>query len=149
MLHVKEIIFFVLIFIAILLSPMFSNIISKDIFHQKPVVHLIVAATFTMILAILYVLGKVNKDGFHFELTSAKKCGGGAYMTQSGPNHNMCKELLSTPEGQNKYDMFNCSGEYNGRPLNFGPLTPLSNDKWENTSCDKPQTTNNWAPIPL
>tara|TARA_B110000008_G_C16868759_1_gene523915 strand:+ start:288 stop:674 length:387 start_codon:yes stop_codon:yes gene_type:complete len=128
---------------------MISNKITEKIPKSEIIVHLAVAVILTMMLSALYILGKVNQDNFRFEVTNAKRCEGGPYMTQSGPDHDMCKKLLSTPKGQNKYDMFNCSGEYNGRPLNFGPLTPLSNDKWENTSCDKPQTINNWTPIPL
>lgn len=149
MLHSKEIIFFILIFIILLLSDIISNKITAKLPKSEIIIHFVVALLFTLILGILYIFGKVNQDNFRFEVTPAKRCEGGAYMTQSGPDHEMCKNLLNTPKGQNKYDMFNCSGEYNGRPLNFGPLTTLSNDKWENTSCDKPQTTNNWAPIPL
>ena len=151
MLNSKEIIFFVLVFIAIIVSDMISGrVMEKTPKNIKVLVPLGVALLLTLVLAILYILGKVSKDGFSFELTSAKKCDGGPYMTQSGPNHEFCTKLLSTQEGRDKYDMFNCAtGEFHGRPLNFGPLTPLSNSNWENTSCDKPQTSNNWSPIPL
>ena len=151
MLNSKEIIFFVLIFITIIGSDMISGRILDQKHKPKEfIVHLMVALVMIIVLVIIYVLAKVSKDSFTFELTSAKKCDGGAYMTQTGPNHEFCKKLLSTQEGRDKYDMFNCStGEFTGRPLNFGNLTSLSDSNWENTSCDKPQTSNNWSPIPL
>lgn len=150
MLNSREIIFFVLVFVAIVLSDMISTRVMEKMPKTKVFVPLLVALILTMVLVGLYILGKVAQDNFRFEVTDVKKCDGGAYMTQSGPNHEMCKTLLSTQEGQDKYNMFNCGGgEFHGRPLNFGPLTPLSNSNWENTSCEKPNTTNNWTPIPL
>ena len=150
MLNSKEIIFFVLVFLAIVLSDMISSRLMEKMPKTKIFAPMIVALFVTLVLVTLYILGKVSQDNFHFEVTPYKKCDGGAYMTQSGPNQEFCKKLLSTQEGQDKYNMFNCgTGDYHGRPLNFGPFTPLSNDQWENTSCDKPNTRNNWAPIPL
>jgi hypothetical protein len=99
----------------------------------------------------------INRDNFNFSVTPAKRCDGGSYMTQSGPSHKMCNELLSSESGRDEYSMFNCSGKYNGRPLNFGELTSLSNDDWKNTSCDNNTVDSSpnfgfqssWTPIPL
>ena len=139
MLSVKEIIFFVLIFMAIVTSDMitskFQEIIPQKHKMDKFFMLFLVGVILTFILALIYSFGKISRD--NFSLTPEKRCDGGPYMTQSGPSHEMCKELLGTESGRAKYNMFNCSGgNYHGRPLNFGELMTLSDDKWENSACD-------------
>jgi hypothetical protein len=57
-------------------------------------------------------------------------------MHQSGANHEMCTKLLSTPEGVDTYNQYNCSepGFY-GRPVHFD-YTTLSNGDWKKERCE-------------
>lgn len=162
MLSVKEMIFFVLILMAIVTSDMITSkvdeMLPKKHGMDKFLMLILVGVVLTVILALIYYFGKVSYDNFLFAVTPAKRCDGGAYMTQSGPLHEMCKELLDTKSGRAKSNMFNCSGgEYDGRPLNFGDLMTLSDDNWENRACDNKLANSparfgaaqNWQPIPL
>lgn len=162
MLSVKEMIFFILILVAIVTSDMITSkvdeMLPKKHRMDKFLMLTLVGIVLTVILALIYYFGKVWRDNFYFSVTPAKRCDGGAYMTQSGPSHEMCKELLDTKSGRAKYNMFNCSGgEYDGRPLNFGELMTLSDDNWENRACDNKLAdpparfgaAQNWQQIPL
>jgi len=78
-----------------------------------------------------------NNNDKLFHVTPAKLCQGGPYMHQSGKTHEMCKQLMSTPQGQYEYKQYNCSSGYNGRPVHF-EYTPLSNNLWQNERCQGP-----------
>ena len=119
-----------------------------------------------------------NKDHFNvkvgpgpqvkglLEITPAKKCSMGPYLTQSGPNHEMCKKMWSTKEGRAQIADYTCLngqcgvdsgmippgkflegnpppgkpwgvGEYNGMPLHF-EYTPESDANWNNPRCNPP-----------
>lgn len=162
MVNVKEMIFFLLILLAIVISDIITSKVDtmfpKKYKVDKFLLLILVGIVLTLILGLVYYFAKVSRDNFHFSVTPEKRCDGGAYMTQTGPAHEMCKKLLSTQSGRAKYNMFNCSrGEYVGRSLNFGDLTTLSDDNWENRACDnkladpKPRfgASRNWQPIPL
>ena len=55
-------------------------------------------------------------------------------MYSSAPDNvkNYCNKLLSSKEGIDQYNKYNCNGCYVGRPLNFPDFTAPSNDMWEN-----------------
>jgi len=91
------------------------------------------------ILLALYYGAKVcsSSEKFNFEVTPEKQCDGGPYMYSSAPDHvkKYCNKLLSSQEGVDQYNMYNCNGLYAGRPLNFPDFVPPSNDMWENKVC--------------
>lgn len=93
------------------------------------------------ILLALYYGAKIcsSSEKFNFEVTPAKLCDGGPYMYSSAPEEvkNHCNKLLSSQEGVDQYNMYNCNGAYVGRPLNFPKFTAPSNDLWENEMCQK------------
>ena len=145
----KQIVFFILIFVMILLTNLVSDFISEKLPKIPKLLNLIgCALLFTLILLVVF-LNKSSglnehyqKDGFHFEVTPPKLCDGGPYMTQSGSaNHEYCQNLLSTPEGVKKYDTYNCANPmYMGRPGNFGDWTPISDGNWKNQRCTTPMS---------
>jgi len=150
----KEVLYFSLVFVLIALTCLCTNTI-KDAAQRKLLLFpfsLLVA----IVLAIVYYTTKVyesacnkSSDSFHFEVTKAKQCQGGPYMHQSGETHEMCKEFMSTQEGQDQYCMYNCGLHgFNGRPVHF-EYTPLSDSNWNNTTCEKPILGNNGSPYVL
>jgi hypothetical protein len=137
----KEIIFFLLIFVMIILSGSLTEIIHGN----KPNNLLTLTGISVVSTLILYIIFKISpkKEDFHFEVTPEKTCDGGAYLHQS---NKMCQKLWNTPEGRRDLANYNCingycngsQGLYNGRPLNMGYRQDLSNDKWENELADYP-----------
>jgi hypothetical protein len=112
------------------------------------------------------MLMKKRKDNFHFEVTPAKRCSLGPYMTQSGPNHELCKKMWGSEKGRAQIAEYTClngdcagadgmappgkylkgnpvpgnpfgTGMYNGMPLHF-ERTPMSNALWKNEMCAPP-----------
>jgi hypothetical protein len=135
----KEIIFFLMFFLLTILSGISTEIIvSRN--ENYPFFLILIGFSFisTLILLTVYKTAKVT-EGFHFEVTPEKTCDGGAYMHQS---NEMCQKLWSTAEGRKDLATYNClngdcakEGLYNGRPLNMGYRQDLSDDNWQNTSC--------------
>jgi hypothetical protein len=89
------------------------------------------------IIGYYYGVKVCSGESFHFEVTPEKQCDGGPYMYSSAPDHvkNYCNKLLSSQEGIDQYNKYNCNGAYVGRPLNFPDFAPPSNDMWENEMC--------------
>tara|TARA_Y100000389_G_C17402932_1_gene486399 strand:- start:35 stop:478 length:444 start_codon:yes stop_codon:yes gene_type:complete len=100
-----------------------------------------------------YSCGSDDVENFRFEVTPAKKCALGPYMTQSGPNHELCKKMWSSKEGREQISKYSClngdcgkasgmepsfpygGGAYTGRPLHFKRDPPMSNHLWQNDMC--------------
>ena len=136
----KENLFFALVFCMVLVSGMITDLIHKH-FSLLPFFAILIMVTIIclIILILVYNGAKVcHYDNFHFEVTPAKRCDGGPYLTQSGPDHKMCEELLSTEKGRQEYNTYNCPGGLcYGRPLNM-EITSASNALYENTMCRPP-----------
>lgn len=145
MLTVKEIIFFFAIYCLLIFSMSLPLKMTNSKFNIDT--YLMVSGTSLILILLLLgmykaigVTGCKQVDNFHFEVTPAKKCEGYPYMQSSDPELlNFCTNLLSTPEGVDKYDAVNCCGGcgYVGRPLAMFEYTPESNDKWENERCSQ------------
>ena len=104
-----------------------------------------------------------HHEKFHFEVTPAKKCSLGPYMTQSGQDHELCKDMWGTPKGRDRISRYSClngdcglpsgltpsdkplkdsplpgnpfgQGQYLGLPLRF-EYSPMSNALWKNEMC--------------
>ena len=122
------------------------------------------AALFLLVVVVVGVITLKRKDNFHFEVTPAKKCSLGPYMTQSGPNHDLCKSMWNSAKGREQIAKYTClngqcagadgmappgkyvnpapgnpfgTGLYNGMPLHF-KRTPMSNALWQNEMCSPP-----------
>lgn len=153
----KEILFFLLIWIMILLANLTSNLIYEKT-NTMPFVTLVGVSLVSVL--ILYLVFKYSKiENFRLlEITPEKKCDGGSYLT--GTNE-YCKDKWNSPQGRRDLSRYNCinghcggtinydgntdkcagQGMYNGRPLNLPSRTPQSNDKWENEMCQSPILT--------
>ena len=138
----KEIIFFLLIFVMIILSGSLTDIIHDKLNTPAFLTHVCISFVISILLYVIFKLSK-NTENFEFELTPEKTCDGGAYLHQS---NKMCQKLWNTPEGRRDLANYNCingycngsQGLYNGRPLNMGYRQDLSNDKWENELATYP-----------
>ena len=138
MLTTKEILFFSLIMVMLLIKSLVTNYLCKILGGYDIIISVVISLIIVLILMLVYIQGKVcsAQDTFHFETTPSKLCDGGLYMAQAGPRHEFCTKLLSTPEGQKEVNKYSCTGGgFNGRPVHFIRDT-LSNDKWENTMCN-------------
>ena len=138
-LTIQEIVFFIIIFMFLACS-----LYSTGYYKYTALSILLLSLFLTAILLIGYKLGNIKDscqtDQFHFQVTPAKRCDGGAYMTQSGPDHEFCQQLLSTQAGINEYNDFNCGPGFPGRPLPFFEYTPETNDRWESDRCTQGPT---------
>jgi hypothetical protein len=154
----KEVLFFLLIWILILLS----NVVSEEIHKKTNTMPFLTLVCISLIsVSILYVVFKYAKIEEKFrllEITPEKKCDGGSYLTG---DDEYCKDKWNSPEGQKDLSRYNCingncggtvnydgnidkcagQGMYNGRPLNLPSRTPESNDNWENEMCKSPILT--------
>jgi hypothetical protein len=131
----KELIFFSLVFIIMLLSVLLSK--SLDVKYYIPAT-IVMVMGFTLVLMGVYWKGNLceEPENFTFEVTPAKLCQGGEYMHQSNPRREKCENLLSTPEGRKEYAEYDClNPALIGRPVHF-EYTPLSNDMWQNERCE-------------
>lgn len=153
----KEILFFLLIWIMILLSNLISNVIYEKT-NTMPFVTLVGVSLVSVL--ILYLVFKYSKiENFRLlEITPEKKCDGGSYLTGT---KEYCKDKWNSPQGRRDLSRYNCinghcgstinydgntdkcagQGMYNGRPLNLPSRTPESNDKWKNEMCQSPILT--------
>jgi hypothetical protein len=138
----KEIIFFILTFVVLFFFSKGALLMGPKMKLGNTVSLLIMSFLGALLLILVYKFGKIahcQADGFHFEVTPAKKCQGFPYMQSSDPELlNYCGKLLSTPRGRREYDMVNCRNPgYLGRPVTFD-RTSMSNDMWENEMCNPP-----------
>jgi hypothetical protein len=138
-LSTKEIAFFVVIFIQILL---FSIAASHNAFAHRSLL-MVTSLLGTILLVIVYKFGQIpncQKDNFDFRVSRPKLCQGGPYMLSSAPQEvqDYCNNLWSTEKGRNEYASMNCTAPgFVGRPLHF-EYTPESNANWENERCIDP-----------
>lgn len=137
----KEIIFFVLTFVVLFFFSKGALLMGPKMKIGNTVSLLVMSFFGALFLMLVYKFAKIaycQADGFHFEVTPAKKCEGFPYMQTSNPELlDYCDKLLSNPQGRKDYDMVNCGGAYVGRPVKFD-RTPMSNDKWENEMGNNP-----------
>lgn len=122
-------------FIAFTLGMCKTLISTRGKFTQAALI-IGVSAIFSIIVWFCMVLTgvcrKVTRDNFTFEVSPAKQCCLGPYMTTSNPEkEKMCSKVTKDEKSKSC-----CSRGYNGRPISF-EYTPLSNSNWENERCDK------------
>lgn len=85
-------------------------------------------------------IGEVNDP---WEISAGKLCRGGAYTWQgNSPRAKMCRQLSSTQKGMDEINRYECGAGYTGMPGDRFRFTPISNDFWNNTRCDKAPSCN-------
>lgn len=133
LLSIKEILFFSLIFILLLLSS-----ISYTPDYKKLSLITIINIFQIIFLIFIYKISIIStqKDTFDFSVTPAKLCEGGPYMISSAPQQikDYCYNLWKTPEGMHEYNASNCQPGFSGSPLCFH-YTPETNKEWKNERC--------------
>lgn len=140
----KEYLFFLLVMIVSYIAGILPYLAS-------PQIPVWVTLIFTTILGALYLgiiynarcykssCNSVNsdKEDFLFELTPAKICDGGSYMSSTGWRKKFCDEFMSTEKGQKEYTMYNCGAGTKGRPLNnLKDFPNISGPNFTNEACD-------------
>jgi len=122
----------ILIFFILILSSLMASQMKYIQGSNKVISTLTLSIIFTGIFYL--ILCTYSKEKFHFEVTPEKKCVGGSYMTQSGPNHEYCKKLRSTPKGRESIDKYSCNKGTVGMPKAL-ERTPMSDSSWNNPLC--------------
>lgn len=135
----EQVILFSIVFLLIGISNMANLHMGKTSGNLRIFISLgITLITTVLIGGLAFGLLPKQLDKFHFEVTPAKTCDGGLYMTQGAPQQKYCEKLLSTPQGRKQYYEVNCPGGlYSGRPLHM-ERTPMSDSQWENQMCNPP-----------
>lgn len=151
----KEILFFLLIWVMILLSNLVSDVIYEKTNTMPFLTLLCVSLVSILILYVVFRYSKIMENFRLLEITPEKKCDGGSYLTG---NNEYCKDKWSSPQGHRDLSRYNCinghcggtvnydgnsdncagQGMYNGRPLNLPSRTLESNDNWESEMCKTP-----------
>jgi hypothetical protein len=135
----REIIFFVLIFLLFFLTVKLGEywVKKSDIDHQ--IAYIILGIAYTALVVGIFFLSKLedNSNEKFWDITPAAYCKGGPYFWQGDSEvSKMCRKLASTPEGRVLISGYNCPSGYVGQPgLPFN-YTPLSDDNWENERCE-------------
>jgi hypothetical protein len=138
---VKDIIFFVLIFVFLYFYPQITCLLSSNLKFGQNISKLASATLLTFILVFIFVLAKVGIEKFHFQLPKSAMCEQGLYMVEGDENRYYCENLYKDPN----YCSSRCGGNTCGNPLcgkdmignhpyNF-VRTTMSDDKWKNTMC--------------
>lgn len=139
MLTTKEILFFLLIMILMIVSAKGVMIFTpKKV--DKDLMSVFGAFVTTIILLIIYKSISVceSSDQFSlsdgFRVTPEKLCDGGEYMLTSAPKEvqEMCAKLA------NRRGDVSCNTGFHGRPVHF-EYSAMSDDNWQNTLCDDEQ----------
>jgi hypothetical protein len=132
----REMIFFMLVFLLFFLACKLSQFWEKNTSMNGDIVLIIVGVLYTLCIVSVFFISKIeDKEGF-WDITPPATCAGGPYFWQ-GDNENsrMCRELSSTPEGMIAISGYNCPTGLVGRPGLPFYYTPLSNDEWQNERC--------------
>lgn len=135
MLNTKEMLFFLLILILIIVSNRaVSTFTPKTV--DKDLMTVIGAFITTMILIVIYKSISLcdSCDTFTlskgFTVTPEKLCEGGEYMRTSAP-----KEIQEMCAKYGNKSCIDCSPGFHGQPVHF-EYTPMSDDNWQNQMCD-------------
>lgn len=154
----KEILFFLLIWIIIILSNLVTDTIYDKTNSMQFLTLVGVSLLGVLILYVVFRHAKMEEKFRLLEITPEKKCDGGSYLTGEDE---YCKDKWSSPQGRQDLSRYNCingncggtvnydgntaecagQGMYSGRPLNLPSRTPESNDNWENEMCKSPILT--------
>lgn len=136
--NVKEVIYFILLFILFYLGVQTTNLWVNHAKVYAKTASLIVGIVFTLVMVALYYLaGLNNKTSEKFwDVSAGAKCRGGPYMWQGDSEQaKTCREMAKTPQGRAEIAAYSCPTGFEGIPKRPFKHTTISNDKWENERC--------------
>jgi hypothetical protein len=134
---VREVIYFVLIFLVFFLSVKLAQFWIEKSSMNSDMAYMIVGVVYTLVIIALFFLAKLQSNEGFWDVSDAAKCKGGAYFWQGdSPTSKMCRELASTPEGMVAISGYNCPSGYVGQPGLPFYYSPLSDDNWKNERCE-------------
>ena len=122
-----------ILLVVIFIFPL--AMLRNDMFGKAYLLNALKALIVWVIILLYNYLTKDIKDNFYFELTPEKKCDGGPYMWSSDPE----KAALCSKFSKADLARYECQNGFIGRPIwrqGAGNM-PLSNDNWENTTCNQ------------
>lgn len=135
MISKQELFLFITTIILFYIMTQVNNSLLKKFKINIHVTTLATGLLFTTLLIILHKSLNIQKDSFTFEVTPQKKCCSGLYMLQNDPKAlEYCKNLPAEELAQ-----YCCDGHagFNGAPVHF-QYTSMSDDKWQNKTCNCP-----------
>jgi hypothetical protein len=139
----REVIFFVLIFLTFYVANSLREKLLTKFDSNKDIITLSVGALFTVAVIGYYFLAKLHSSSESFwDVSAFSQCKGGPYFWQgNSATAKMCRALAETPEGRIGISSYNCPTGQNGQPGFPFVYSPISDDDWENSMCDKPTCT--------
>lgn len=136
----RKILFILMIFLTYILSLYLRDYLSTMNNNiDSHMLNFIMGLLFTLIIVVIFFMGKTNcdKEGF-WEISKGAQCKGGEYLYQGdSPRARMCRELESTPQGRCEISSYNCPTGFVGQPKNPLYFSQLTDDDWNNQMCDK------------
>ena len=134
---VREVIYFILIFLVFFLAVKLAQFWIEKSAMNSDVAYIIVGLLYTLVMTALFFLAKLQtKEGF-WDVSDPAKCKGGPYFWQGdSQTSQMCREMSKTLEGRVAMSGYNCPSGYVGQPGLPFYYSPLSNDHWQNESCE-------------
>jgi len=127
---VKQIIFFILLYVLFYLSIKTFQGWSGENEYKLP----IISAVYTVIAIVFFYSIKIKeKENF----VNAAVCRGGSYMFQGDdPTAKMCRDLEKSKEGRAMIAQYNCGRGFVGKPRNNFSYSSNSNSEWEGIPCN-------------
>lgn len=139
---VREVIFFVLIFLLFYLG-----VKSSQFMHNKypsvngDLVTMAVGTVITLLIVGIFYLAKLNQniDSYRaFNLSPGAMCKGDPYMWQGDDDlSKMCRDMAKSPEGRCELSKYNCPSGFDGQPKNTSDWEYTSNSDscWSGVKC--------------
>jgi predicted membrane protein len=134
----KKIVYFILISFFYMMFFIASSNWACNLNTMKGQIVLFLASVmFTLVIfGLSYATGILN-EGFYYQTSPGKLCQGGPYMhSGNSATDKMCQKLYSTEKGNKEINNYNCGKGFLGMPIRHWQHTNLSNDQWNNNSCD-------------
>lgn len=140
----KEIIFFILIFVTYMLVSQGSIMVSSKTKTNLTISSIVVGIILTSFLVGMFYLLKLNQhiDNQHIDnyqlldIDLVQKCRGGDYMSQGDSfNAKICREFQNSKCGQELINKHKCNVGDSGYNHPQFTYTPQSDDNWNNAQC--------------
>lgn len=135
---VRELIFFVLIFLIYFLSVRLMHFWRSKTGLDPNISIITMGILYTLIIVAIWYIAKLsdNSEGF-WDISAGATCKGGAYFWQGNSEEaKQCRAMAETPEGRCEISSYNCPTGYTGTPKLPFVYSPLSDGDWKSERCE-------------
>ena len=151
---IKEIFFFILIFVTFVITTHGTIIISNQLKINVLTASILSGIIQVILILALFYLLKFNNhssvDGYKLlEISPHKLCKGGSYMNNgTSVKSNFCKKYMNSECGQKMLNKYTCPLGNMGMQRREFEYSPLSDSNYENAAC-KDYDCANVSPVGL